>query len=277
MSKFAEFFKKRRSLSVWDAIVFFTKFVLTYAICVGTLYLSTILESTTKQKLSGYQIAYIFGGGFVLVVLSYIKELGATHKKEGQLKERKIIYDCIGGAVEQLVAVQSKSPERKRSYVNELLKYVEKVVSLTLKEDGTSPGEICSNLMIKNDDHLELVCFGTFLSGRTKLALSLQDPLRPGAPEAFHYKKAMYVDNTMSEKFRKFFDEEKPYRSILSIPIIDDQDNVIAIVNIDSDIPNQFNGQDFVNKKILPTVMPLLKLLQLEKDILQGSNWGLCN
>ena len=72
----------------------------------------------------------------------------------------------------------------------------------------------------------------------------------------------------MSDEFKKFFDESKPYRCIISIPILDTEDHVFAILNIDSDVPNQFGAKDFIDQKIIPTINPLVLLLKLEKDLI---------
>ncbi len=148
---------------------------------------------------------------------------------------------------------------------------MEKVITLALGEYGVNTGEICANLMVKKENplRLDLMYFGTFMSGRKKITLPVNpESLIPGAPEAYFFRKTMYVNNTMSDKFRKFFDEAKPYRCIISIPILDKEEHPFAILNIDSDIPDQFIGKEFIDQKIIPTINPLVLLINLEKDLI---------
>ena len=170
-----------------------------------------------------------------------------------------------------VIELKSQSANTNVNYMNELLRYVEKVVFVVLQDNGITCGEICSNLMIHRNypPCLELVYFGTFLMGRTKLTLPLNpDSVSPGAAEAYYLNKTMYIDNTMSDTYRRFFSEAKPYRSIISIPIQDGSGGVFAVLNIDSDVQGQFSSTDFINKKILPAVNSLILLVKLEKDLL---------
>lgn len=203
-----------------------------------------------------------------MVVCTYVRGLIDTQKKAQRTKGDKLVYDCLGGAIEQLIHIRTCPPAVARQFINELLKYIEKVVTVVLKQYGPPPGEICANLMIKREDplRLDLEYFGTFLHGRSKLTLGLEDPSLPGAPEAYLHKKVMYIDNTMSDTYKRFFDINKPYRSILSIPIPLPDGSIFAVLNIDSHFADQFMSEDFIGKKILPVVSPFIALLKLEQD-----------
>ncbi len=192
-----------------------------------------------------------------------------TRKKEEQIRGSKIIYDCIGGAIDQLIQFKAVDEGDKDRFINDLLRYTEKIVFLVLRDHGFDEGEICANLMLLREGNtLDLAYFGTFLHGRERLQLIIDpDNLLPGAPEAYYYKKVMYIPNTTSRKYKQYFDENKPYRSIISIPIFNLEKDVFAVLNIDSDRPRQFISKDFINKKILPSITPLISLLQLEKDL----------
>ncbi len=271
MDKVFDFIKKRRSFTLLDIWEFFLNFAVVYVVFAGGLYISKILDLQPKQVLTSDQWKIILFGSIPLVIFTYLREMYITSKKERQIKERKLTYDCIGGAIEQLIEIKSRSLNVRIHYVTELLKYLEKVVILVLGEYGVSAGEICTNLMILKESplRLDLMYFGTFMSGRKKIILPVNiEALVPGAPEAYFYRKTMYVNNTMSDNFRKYFDESKPYRCIISIPILDADEHPFAILNIDSDIPDQFVGKDFIDQKIIPTINPLVLLIKLEKDLI---------
>lgn len=274
MNKVHDAITKRRSFTLLDIWGFFLNFALVYIVLTLGLYFSKILDLHPGQKLTTGQWNIIFLGSLPLVAFTYLREMYITNKKERQIKERKLTYDCIGGAIEQLIEikVQKAHPlELKIHYVTELLKYMEKVILLVLKEYGINTGEICANLMIKKENplRLDLMYFGTFMSGRKKITLPINtEDLIPGAPEAYFYKKTMYINNTMADNFRKFFDETKPYRCIISIPIFGLDEHPFAILNIDSDVPDQFIGKEFVDQKIIPTINPLVLLIKLERDLI---------
>jgi len=274
MDKVYDIIKKRRSFSLLEAWGFFLNFALVYIVLTLSLYISKKLELQPNQKLTTAQWNIIFFGSLPLVAFTYLREMYVTRKKERQIKERKLIYDCIGGAIEQLIEIKSQKShplDVKIHYITELLKYMEKVVILVLGEYGINAGEICTNLMIKKENplRLDLMYFGTFMSGRKKIILPVNtDALVPGAPEAYFYRKIMYINNTMSGNFRKFFDENKPYRCIISIPLLDAEEHPFAILNIDSDIPDQFDGKEFIDQKIIPAINPLVLLIKLEKELI---------
>jgi len=275
MNKINDFVKKRHSLTILDIGQFLLNLTIVYVIFTGGLLLSKWFDLQPNQTFTDKQWRIILLGSLPFVFFTYFREMYITSKKERQIKERKIIYDCIGGAIEQLIEIKSRSLEVRIHYITELLKYMEKVVFLILKEYGTSTGEICANLMMikENPLRLELMYFGTFLSGRKKITIPVvADVLVPGAPEAYSFHKTTYINNTMSDEFRKFFDENKPYRCIISIPISDTEGHIFAILNIDSDVPDQFVAKDFIDQKIIPTINPLLLLLKLEKDLILNTD-----
>jgi hypothetical protein len=122
--------------------------------------------------------------------------------------------------------------------------------------------------MLKKKSKLKLRYFGTRLSGRTKTNLKLgADPGLPGAPQACRCRQAVYVDDTMSDEYKAFFKQGRPYRSILSVPVPlhDESEPVFAVLNVDSSEPNQFRSQDFIGKKIIPAISPFVSLMYLQK------------
>ena len=153
---------------------------------------------------------------------------------------------------------------------------IEKAIEAILKERGYPVGEISSNIMVvdRKRKKMSLEYFGTFKGGREKISLPIecQNPL-PGAPAAYCQRKAVYIENTLDPQYNGYFKETKPYRSIISYPIREDPQSengkVIAILNIDSDLPDQFVSGDFIAKRIIPQVKPFIALLLLQQDLIK--------
>lgn len=188
--------------------------------------------------------------------------------------DRTIILKSIEGVIDRLVDSryeQEKSPE---SVANAILHTVERVVGLTLTENGASAEEITSissNLMVydRENENLCLMYFGTRLEGRETLTLPVNfDSPRSGAPKAIVKGEAIYVENTMGERYKDHFSEEKTYRSIISIPIRLKTRGFVGVLNIDSPSENQFQSTEFVKTEILPRLGPFIGLIKLQTDTL---------
>lgn len=273
MNAFVGALRQHRSYSIWDICSFVLNFVVTFVVIGLGLYTPVILRLQGQPTIQQWQI--IIATAFLLVIFTYVRERFVTRKKEQQLRGSKVVYDCIGAAVERLIDSQACSSMEVSQYVPELLRYIEKVIVLVLQDSGVPQGEICANLMIRKDnpDRLELEHFGTYLPGRSKRILPLDlNNLLPGAPEACVGQKVIYIDNTLSEANRRFFDEAKPYRSILSIPIPSElaRGKVFGVLNVDSPCPNQFVSRDFIGKKVLPVLTPFVALVTLERKLVKS-------
>lgn len=268
------FLSKNHSYSFIDIARFIFNFLSAFLVFFISLSATKLIGLKTGESLSGDQWVLIGVFSFLLVIFTYVKELFAGKRKQRKIEGFKVITDSIGGAIEQLTEMKSKNIKEKQHIVYELLKYIEKVVKIILEIEGYETGEFCANLMIKNDQgKLEILYFGTFLSGREKLQLQIDtsNPM-PGAPEAYVFRKTMYIDDTTSIKFSKYFDKDKSYRSIISIPVLNIDKEVIAIINIDSTKINQFISGDFVSKRIVPIITPFIDLLKLEKENIINNN-----
>ena len=112
----------------------------------------------------------------------------------------------MGGAIEQLVDLEGRPSEERRTIPSDLLKYVEKIASQVLQDHGMKPGEMCANLAIKRvgADFLHITHLGTRLPGRSKRALPIDyGTPSPGAVEAYVFHSVAYVNDTHAEKFKQ--------------------------------------------------------------------------
>lgn len=185
-----------------------------------------------------------------------------------------IIYKAIGGAVDQLVEIKSEGIENPKYYFSTILSYIEKVVKAILVD--ASSGKLNSNSVViganlmvfhRSTSKLELKYFGTVMAGREKISLNVdQNSPKPGAPAACARERIIYINDTHSEKYREFFDLDKDYRSIISIPIRNPKDGVTAVVNIDSNIPEHFGSDEYIRTRIIPKLDPFIGLISLEKE-----------
>ncbi len=268
-----------QSVNLLDTIGFVFNFLIVFSLAALPLYYSQIVELdvclTCITSLQTHHWRIIVVGALFIVVITYIREMIITRDKEKKLQNKKIMYDLVEGAIESLTHCNHRSKIEKKECVNSILRFIEKTVVQILRDLGTNfDDKICANIMVKkpNPERLALEFFGTMWGGREKRELALdENDIQPGAPEAFYTNKVMYVDDTTRRKYKKFFNTEKSYRSIISIPICENGDEVIAILNIDSDVAYIFRGRDIINKQILPVLQPFLSILKLMKQTLKYS------
>ncbi len=258
------FFLINRSLSIIDVFYFLLNGVLTYAV---TLLLIIGAEWILIDGINNidWKRAFIFP--VILLFVTYIRENINTRKRENKLKHQKVFYNTLGGVIDQMVACVTECPDDSNHTIAKILIAAEKITKLTIESNGWEPGNLCANLMkpIKyRGTRLKIKHFGTRWPerGRTELKVDLERPT-PGAVEAFLFKSATYVNNTESTQFKDFFPDDRPYKSIISIPIIDNKEEVYVIMNIDSDRKDAFVSRDFISKKILVKLRPLTSLLFL--------------
>lgn len=266
---------KRRSFSFMDLLRFLGNFVSTFLFFFLELTAQTMV-AVRNLHLEIFQWAAIVGFSFLSVVATYFREYMVTKSKQKRIIEGRIISGLLGGLLALYGEYRGKDKKERVGFVKEVLRYTEKAVEAILKESGYPVGDICANIMIVDQERssLSLEYFGTFKGGREKITLPIDcnHALLPGAPFAYCTEKIHYIEDTLDPKHGGYFQENKPYRSIISIPIRSNPrfegSQVIAILNIDSDIPDQFVSGDFIAKRIYPQIEPFIMLLVLEQDIL---------
>jgi hypothetical protein len=121
---------------------------------------------------------------------------------------------------------------------------------------------------------LEMVAFGPpnrLNRRRIRLPLTDQyDPERtlPGAPTAFLTNIIVYIEDITDPKFANVpFFKNRPYRSVFSVPITDNEDGEeerpFAVLNVDSPNVNHFVDREFIKDKIYPALRPQIALMKL--------------
>jgi hypothetical protein len=268
MQNVAGAMRRTRSYTFVDVATFLLNFAVPFLFFAGSLHFSRLLSLPEGQPLPARHWSVVIIGGLVSVLFTYVRERLTTRSKEQRIKGSKIVYDRMGGAIEQLVDLEGRPSEERRTIPSDLLKYVEKIASQVLQDHGMKPGEMCANLTIKRvgADFLHITHFGTRLTGRSKRALPIDyGTPSPGAVEAYVFHSVAYVNDTHAEKFKQHFDQKRPYRAILSMPVPPGADEVFAVVKLDSEFPDQFGSKEFVERILLLAVNPLLCLVSLVK------------
>jgi len=184
--------------------------------------------------------------------------------------------NVLGGAIDRVAEIKNDPAEERKNFIIEILVFIEKATKEVLEENGELQGNISANYMRVNEEekNLEIIAFSSKLGSRKKKKISLDyvDPL-PGAPEACKLRKVIYIDNIRSNKYKIFFSEESWYSSFISIPVIAD-DKVIGVVNIDSNIANQFISKKYIIDHICPVIEVIIRVYLLERFLLFGNEYS---
>lgn len=160
--------------------------------------------------------------------------------------------------------------KQTKSCIEDLLFNISEIGRIILEANLIDSSSITANLMTvtsnsQSQQYLEIIALAPKRPGRKKikLLLSEKDPL-PGAPTSFFNNTVVYISDTTSQDNKGMFNN-KEYKSFVSIPISenDDDGNRIAILNIDSPIVNQFESEAFFNEKIYPALKPIIALIKV--------------
>ena len=136
------------------------------------------------------------------------------------------------------------------------------VVAVTRKMTRAPDSEtfVSANLMVPSDDmsKLRLVQFDKVYAGRQKIELPLSEGV-PGASAAFLTGKYQYVQDIKDPKYEQYFKRDEPYRCVLSVPVKDDHEKPVAVVNVDAVEPDFFEravsgGAAELVRTLLPVV-----------------------
>jgi hypothetical protein len=272
--KVRSFFLTNYSLSFWSVIKFFLIAFFNFALYFIPFYVTILLSIPENQKISSHQWIFILFGSIFMVVVNYFVNKLRDLRKNRRLVGDKIIYDIIGGAIQELRELHIICPTKRERFTTEILTNIEKVLESIFNTDGIESGTLCANLMIRDGSHLKLTDFGTKFQGRDKPQIDFDElnPL-PGAPEAWVSNKVIYIDDIKSKKFEKSFAGNFKFRSFISIPVANDG-TVIAIINIDSNIEKQFKSDEYIAQKIMPKISPFLSLFSFEQELRKLKNLG---
>ena len=222
--------------SKWDTMRHIFSFLIFYTINAVALYLAQMQNFTTEQKFGAKQWEIVILGALILVILYYLHSYFKNKNREEKLKSADIGTHLIGGLIHKLLLLLQGN-ESEGTFTEALLRVVERWVKNILSLDGINGIEIVANLMVYSPETktIDLLYFGTHAQDRHKIKLPIEkERYIPGAPTAFIYNEIVYIPNIHDEKFKNFFNTNSPYKSIISIPIRDENNNPWAILNIDS-------------------------------------------
>jgi hypothetical protein len=267
-NKIRFFFIKKHTLSFVDFLNFIINALITYIATFIAILASEVILIDGFGNINWLRAVIV---PFFILIIAYIRENIITKRKEKKLKYQKVYYSSLGGVIDQIVECLDGCPDDTRNTISHILLAAESVTKLTINLYSGSEVVLFANLMIPvkygGVTTLRIKHFGTRWTdrGRTKLLVNYEKPT-PGAVEAYIYKKVAYINNTESEKFKEYIPENRPYKSIISIPIVNKKNKVCAIMNIDSSTKDAFISKDFIEKDILDKLKPIISLLLLLKN-----------
>lgn len=266
-TKLKLWYMKENSVSPRSLLRFIFIFLRRFLLFYVPIYLSIRLTLPGGTPFSLTQWWASVFGSIMLVFISYFEDNSRDRKKNKTIESDKIIYDCIGGAIQELHEIIIHKPKDGKHYIDEILVAIEKVIITIFKGLGRPCGDLCVNLMVKEGNYLVLTKFATKLQDRDKpkILLDENNPL-PGAPAAWALKKTIYINNIHSEEYKPFFQGAFKFKSFISIPVLDDG-KVFCIINVDSSMEDQFDSEEFISKKIMTKINPLLLLFVLENEL----------
>jgi hypothetical protein len=179
-----------------------------------------------------------------------------------------LIFTTTAKAIEKINNVIQSPDFGNNEYKKEILNYLHRITELVLEVNNVTCGNISTNIMELIDGKLQIIEFDLETTDRVKKVDLSIDPSqnKPGAPKAYNTKEVTYISDTDARDVKEHF-IGKPYKCILSIPVIDQDKDVIAIINIDSSLKNQFKNIDFYYSKMESVITPLLSLIKLERMI----------
>lgn len=262
--------KKNRSYSVFDALQFAGNFLVNYCIFFISIIIPLLISKPNDVSFTSFHVWIFLIVPFLLVVFTYIRENIITYKRERKIKQKKVIYTSITSIIKFLLQQDfKKEKDIKRRYVEKVLVLIQRIMQVILHDQGIPVGTICANLMLyHNPDKLVLEYCGVSTDGHGSEGFTLninRDKPDIGAPEAFVTNSIRYIDNTTLDEYKNFFSDEEnsDVKSFISIPLRDNSKSVYAVLNIDSDVIEQFINVDFIEKQVLPEIKVFVYLIKI--------------
>jgi hypothetical protein len=254
-------------------VTIFDLFGLQYSLYVVTFFANLWIKVGTIS-FTNIQWGIIFCAPIPLTALSFWSTQRGKRKAEKQLIDHKVIFELTSVAIDQCRDLLFSLDGSSLNYKKEILQYIQKIMILIIKEHNLPDGDISTNYMLKMGNSLRLVEFDLKTKNRKKIDVAIYDDLNkplPGAPKAIVTGEIVYMENKHKAKYLGFF-KDKPYGSFFSCPICDQNGEYFAVINIDSTKINQFKSLGFIKEKIIPTITPMISLLQMEYNIDKKGN-----
>ena len=203
-----------------------------------------------------------------LLLADYIKDwIKDRQRKKAFENANNDIYGHLGAAQKNLLRVATVKVSDQRdtdSIFKEALKHIEHLTEIIYGKARANGQKITANLMIYESKKgqgktLKIRSWGTELPGRKPLTLKVESHAPAiGAPTSVVTRDWQYIKDTRDKIHRASFPGERDYRTILSIPLFDDNNGILGVVNIDSDEPNAFNSIKDAKKKLAGPIEPIL-------------------
>lgn len=205
----------------------------------------------------------------IAAVLVILDELRTYLQKTNPNNEESIdnlVRNLYIAAIEEVYNEDGEHPDPIKSLLQRIENAVVAIVGSEAARSAVSSNLMVYEKRLDTPDKLVLKRWGNMLPDRVAIELDVDEKL-PGAPAAFVKRKVMYVDDTQSNKFRKFF-EGKKYKSIVSIPVarLNSDHELCGIINIDSGRANLFRSEEFLEEELIPRLKPIVNLIAAQRD-----------
>lgn len=212
------------------------------------------------------QIAAYLGTAVVVILLENLIQIVSirlqSHQRLDAIRQTDKVLVELDGAIKEM--------REGRSILIRSLISLERTVKLVIDADEKDV-TICSNFMVARyqpNRELEIIQWGTRSADRDPKVLPVDDanPL-PGAPLALVEQRIVYIPDTQTATYDELF-KNRPYRSILSIPVVVHmpRPHVIGVINIDSTRENYFISDEHIKEQLKAKLMPHVQLITMELE-----------
>lgn len=221
------------------------------------------------SDLAWWQWLIMFIGAIITALILYSFERKAIKEKLSDLDiQYELTFGFVALGLENLLAPTLAGKVDKDYCIEKMLTYIEKSIESILTENDIIPGSICVNLMVLDENVLHLTHFDLDRKNRNYITLPVvrEDPA-PGAVVALCNGKFEYIKNIRKSKYKVHF-KDRPYKSIVSFPLVitnhDGKSKIsYGVINVDSNLKNQFVSDAFIEKRILPAMDPFMSIFHI--------------
>lgn len=251
----------KKKVSDWIVLNRYKYFVIFIPVLLGTTVVSNL------QIHWALELLIIAVGCAIVLILDDIVEKKKSFEISLKLDlQYAIAFDLASKATHNLADIV-QAGVKNISYNRDILTYISRSVALILSESSAEVGQISTNVMLPINNYLTIVLFDTNWAHRSYLRLFIPSSKKKlfGARKAYKKGQIAYVPDTSRLIYGNQFNG-KPYRSFISIPVFENEDDtgqVIAIINIDSSIENQFVNISAFKSKILRAITPLITVVRV--------------
>lgn len=216
-----------------------------------------LLVSTVMAVLLGVVIITMIN-----IIIDNFYERGVL----GKVLIHRFAFSIMSGAITQLKTTIFRTNQSQINNLQDMLLRIQKVVVMILKEYSIKDGYISVNYMKRDGNKLVIEEWDgakTVDHIGIDLYVDINNPLC-GAPSACVKKSVQYINNTESKSYREYFHNNR-YKSFFSLPVLNSQQDVIGVINVDSDRKNQFKNKSFIIETIKPVIEPIVTLIEFNE------------